>query len=175
MVAIVIKEQSVKFNPDIGIFSYDRHNLIASYVDIESIKQVLPLMIPPSCDPFAVLKRMNINPQKLLESEYTCPFKKGNSFYGIVPTGILTDNPQPYRQEEFSHKSFDWMFDLEWHARFVVLDIHNSSNSILTSFLGHGYNTGILPCDGSNNIVNVTIELSNGDYILAKTFEWYNK
>jgi hypothetical protein len=132
-------------------------------------------MIPPTCDPFSILERMGINPHRLRESEYPCPFKKGNNFYGIVPIGILTSNPLPYRQAEFSHERFDWLFDLEWHARFISLDINNEPNSILSCFLGHGYNQGILPNDGSNRIVNVTIELSNGDHIFAKTFEWYNK
>lgn len=172
---IIVKKQDKKFNPDIGMFIYDKHDIIASYIDVKSITHVLPLMIPQSFDPFAALERMGINPQKLLDSKYLCPFKKRNSFYGIVPIAIVTKNPEFYRSAEFSHDSFDWLFDLEWHAHFFLLDVYNEPNSIIVSFLGHGYNTGILPCDGDNKVVNVAIELSNGDYILAKTFEWYNK
>lgn len=172
---IIVKKQDKKFNPDIGMFIYDKHDIIASYIDVKSITHVLPLMIPQSFDPFAALERMGINTQKLRSSRYSCPFKKGNSFYGIVPVAIITKSSKPYRSAEFSHNSFDWLFDLEWHAKFFLLDVYSPPNSILSSFIGHGYNSGILPCDGSNNIVNVSIELSNADYIIAKTFEWYNK
>jgi hypothetical protein len=172
---ILIKEQDKKFSPKIGEFIYDKHNLIVDYAHTDITTKVIPLMNPPICDPFSTLERMGINSKKLLDSNYPCPFKKGNYYYGIVPIGLITNDPKPYRQAEFSNERYDWIFDFEWHTRFFLLDIDNKPNSIMTSFLGHGFNSGILPCDGSNNIVNVLIELSNGEFIIAKTFEWYNK
>lgn len=42
-------------------------------------------------------------------------------------------------------------------------------------FLGHGYDFLRLPSDGSIKTIVVKIKMTNDDYLIAKTFEWYNK
>jgi hypothetical protein len=53
------------------------------------------------------------------------------------------------------------------------MNTHHTSMKLLS--LGHGYTEYNLPYDGGHSIVYVKLQLSNNDFIIAKTFEWYNK
>jgi hypothetical protein len=124
-------------------------------------------------NPFITIKRIGIQTDMFNKTKYFCPFS-ANNFYGIVPIGVETKNSQPYRLKGFDRTDSDWVFDLEWQQK-NVKSLLEGSDSIIAAFLGPGYTEFCLPYDGSNSVVNVRIELSNGDFIIAKTFEWYNK
>jgi len=135
---------------------------------------MFPLIFFGRMNPFVTIKHIGIQTDMFNKTKYCCPFSS-NNYYGIVPIGIETKNSQPYRHEGLERQDCDWVFDLEWQQKNVKSLLEDYNDPIIFAFLGHGFTDYCLPYDGSNKIVNVKIELSNGDFIIAKTFEWYNK
>jgi hypothetical protein len=57
----------------------------------------------------------------------------------------------------------------------IQVNIEKTQILKVQHFLGHEYTISTLSTDGSNSLVIVKLQLSNGDFIIAKTWEWYNK
>ncbi len=172
---ITVKQQQKKFQPEIGDFIFDNENLIHSYFKLDDDKPLMfPLVFYGHFNPFLTLRRLDVRDQDLLikSSKYECPFLNENIYYGLLPVAIQSNDSSVYRAGPFAHAQYDYVFDLEWQKKYRQSFIENE---ILTSFMGSGYTDAFLPSDGSHKIVTVKIELSNGDFIVAKTFEWYNK
>ena len=168
---ITVKQQQNKFLPEIGDFIFDTENLIHSYLSNEGFG-IFPLLFLGNFDPFVSLRRMEIYDNDLFQKScYNCPFLNSNKFYGIVPVAIQTNDSSVYRVGPFARSNYDYVFDLDWQKHCLL----DNDDSVVLAFLGSGYTEGTFPSDGSNKIINVRIELSNGDFIVAKTFEWYNK
>ena len=171
MVKIVRQDQ--KFNPEIGDLVYDHDNIICGFTDLGNPTPIFGLLNFLSSNPFMNLQKMGVSLEYLRDTKYGCIFNPPNTYFGIVPRAIRTNCSGPYRVNFLKNKQYDWIFDTEWQNSFR--DSILKDNSIVNSFLGTGYNYGTLPSDGSIEKVLVDIELSNGDYIIASTFEWFNK
>lgn len=172
---ITVKQQQEKFQPEIGDFIFDNGRLIHSYFEFDDVKSLMfPLTFYGHFDPFHTLRRLDVRDQDLLvqSAKYECPFLNGNIYYGLLPVAIQTNDSSVYRVGPFARSEYDYVFDLEWQKKYRQSFVENE---ILTSFMGSGYTNDFLPSDGSHKIVTVKIELSNNDFIVAKTFEWYNK
>lgn len=166
------KKSSPHFQPEIGDFLFATE-FIDSYVKKDEDLMMFPLIFMPRYHPFVNMKRLNINIDLLLkQSKYDCPFTE-NSFIGLLPVAISTNDSKKYRKNtNFESSVYDYVFDLEWQKQmFSITQVSN----IEQSFLGHGYTTSTLPTDGSNSLVVVKLKLSNDDFIIAKTWEWHNK
>jgi len=176
MQPITIKTQTKRFKPEIGEFPFDQGSLIYSkglFDLLDTGFSMFPLIFNMHYNPFVTLRRLGLQIQDAFV-RYNCPFNTNNTYYGIVPIGIETKKTKLYRQEEFSDNSYDYVFDLNFQAKYIHQYLREVDD-ITSCFLGHGYDDSRLPFDGSIKIVNVKLELSNGDFIIAKTFEWYNK
>jgi hypothetical protein len=159
--------------PEIGDFLFAT-KFIHSYVKTtDPISSSFLLFFSGIDNPFKALKLFNVHATELeKQSKYECPFIQGNHYFGLLPLAINCSNIKTYRINDFASSSFDYLFDTEWQQKFRhPLEI----DPIPQSFLGHGYTSGTLPSDGSNSLVNIKVQLSNGDFIIAKTWEWYNK
>jgi hypothetical protein len=172
---IIVKQQQKKFQPEIGDFIFDDEKLIHSYFTLDFDKTLMfPLVFFGHFNPFVTLKRLNVHDQDLFvkSAKYECPFLNSNIYYGLLPVAIQTNDSSVYRYGPFSRSEYDYVFDLDWQKTYQQSFFENE---ILTSYMGSGYTNCFLPSDGSHKIVDVKIELSNNDFIVAKTFEWYNK
>lgn len=159
---ILVKQQQVKFQPEIGDFIFDTENLIYSYFELTDMTLIFPLEFFGNFNLFVTLRRLEVNDKDLLmkSSKYECPFLNRNTYYGLLPVAIQTNNSRVYRSGPFARSEYDYVFDLEWQKKNRKSIIQNE---ILTSFMGSGYTDSFLPSDGGHKIVNVKIELSNNE------------
>lgn len=174
---ITLIKQNPEFSPEIGDFLF-APEFIHSYVTENEIKEssflAIPLVFLNGYQPFFNLEKFCIDIKELKQKcMYECPFRKNTTFYGLVPFALKTNDAKQYRQNDLTHSFYDFVFDTKWQKNFLKQII--SASQICQSFLGHGYTNCTLPTDGSNKIVNVKLQLSNDDFILAHTWEWYNK
>lgn len=172
----IVKPQP-PFTPEIGDFLFGPE-FIHSYITKEETKAkdflLFPLIFMNYWHPFSTLKKLGIDASELRTScKYQCPFRHNTTFYGVFPFAIKTNDSKIYRQNDFALEAFDYAFDLEWQQR--CIDQLMSVDQFSRAFMGHGFTDGTLPFDGGNSIVNVKLQLTNGDFILAHTWEWYNK
>lgn len=171
----IVKPQK-QFQPELGDFLF-ASEFIHSYVTKKEVAAndffVIPLIFMSFYHPFTTLKKFNIDAEELHQCcKYDCPFREQIIFYGLLPIAIKTDDSTKYRHNGFEN-TYNSVFDLKWQKNYV--DQILSVDQISKSFLGHGFTDGTLPFDGNNSIVNVKLQLSNNDFIIAHTWEWYNK
>lgn len=170
---IEIVRQNQKFKPDIGDLIYDKNNVVHGFTDLSSPAKYLNILYFRCYNSFENLNLIGISPKGIVNIKYHCPLNGKNQYYGIVPVAIRTKNPETYRINNLKSNVYDWIFDIGYQSDFNICSFNN--NGVISSFLGHGYNFCELPNDGDIKKVFVDIELSNGDYIIAITFEWYNR
>lgn len=172
-----------EFKPEIGDLPFNNKSLIEdyllpkkeSYSDLfDSGFRMLPVSFFGSYDPFVTLILMEVNLKGIVDNKYKCPFILGNEYYGIVPIGINTTSLDQYRNIRFKDKFYDFVFDLDFQKDYMI-SILEETGDIIRSFLGHGYDSYRLPSDGSIRTIVIKIKMKNEDYLVAKTFEWYNK
>jgi hypothetical protein len=157
------------FNPDLGDILYGG-DFISGHIKDKNILDLkkLPVCLYNEGNPWNVLPgRFKISAMNLeVKVRYECPYT-GNTFYWLVPYAlILKENSVEY----YGGDKDQYPFDLEWWK-----NLFNHPTQIMMSLLGHGYTEGTLPCDGGNSIELVTIDLDNGDQLLAFCWFWYNK
>jgi hypothetical protein len=121
----------------------------------------------------------------LNDSAYQCPFrKKEQEFFGLYPMAILSQDIHKYRLGDLRNSHYDIAFDVEWtksmtctaydtktKEKIVAINVDH----IAKAYMGHGYTSGTLPYDGSGRIELVKVRLSNGDWLVCATWEWFNK
>jgi hypothetical protein len=161
--------QSKSFEPDLGDILYGA-NFISGHIKDKNILDLkkLPICLYNDGNPWVVLpNRFKIDARNLEKAvQYKCPYTR-NIFYWILPHAlILKKNSVEY----YGGNKDQYAFDLEWWK-----NLSNNPGKIVMSLLGHGYTEGTLPCDGVNSIELVTIDLDNGDQLLAFCWFWYNK
>lgn len=66
------------------------------------------------------------------------------------------------------------LFNLKHHKSYPY-SLFDETYYYEISFLGHGYTEYNLPYDSSSSITNVKLQLSNNDFIIAKTCMIYSK
>jgi hypothetical protein len=135
--------------------------------------KLLPLCM--TSDPWITLARYNVDASDLKTMlEYECPFSD-NKYYWFIPNLILIKNDvEIYRQGKLKSKEYDYYFDTafmkQMHGdRLFELD------EVQRAFLGHGYTDGTLPSDGSGKLERAAVALENGDFLLGRTWLWFNK
>lgn len=116
---------------------------------------------------------------------YTCPFrrKKEQEFFGMYPLAILSKDISKYRVGNLKNNAYDMAFDNDWTKGMSAIDYDKDGNklvkipvdNIAEVYLGHGYTEGNIPYDGSGSRKQVKVKLSNGDWLVCLTWEWYNK
>ena len=110
---------------------------------------------------------------------YDCPFTN-NKYLGVVPIGIISDDINKYRDSAAfpsDHGLWDMLWNHEW-TRFMLmhggaLELH--LDSVARASMGHGYTSNTRSGDGHGRIKDMKVELSNGDLLICKAWEWYNK
>jgi hypothetical protein len=174
---ISIIKQKNKIQSPKGEFIFDRQYIIHSIIDEKEIDAdflMFPLIFNNHYNPMTTLKRLDISIQEFLNTKYHCPFNNMNTLYGIVPIGINTKNSSIYRVGGFVQDHSNYIFDLHFQKK-NINQILSTQSPIEISFLGSGYTDYFLPTDGTIRTTCVKIELSNKDFIIAKTFQWSNK
>ena len=96
-------------------------------------------------------------------------------FYGVMPYAIMSKDIQKYRTKEFERGFQDSAWDAEWTRSQYFRKKLPELPPMWRAWMGHGYTDCTLPSDGGNVIVDRGVSLSNGDTLLVKTWEWYNK
>jgi hypothetical protein len=133
--------------------------------------QVLPLgVIAPS--PWDALKVLEID-FEFIESGYTCLYT-GYTFFGVIPVALCSEDLSKYNEITKRFNDQKYWLDYEFHRlidgekRFALTDIQKL-------LLGSGYTYGFSWYDGTPALQETKINLSNGDYLWAWFWEWYNK
>ena len=113
------------------------------------------------------------------DCRYRCPYT-GHMFWSLLPFAIITDNYNRYildlvKRNDHTYKLWT---DTEWTKRDLMDNEKKGIRGpslIQSTILGSGYETTILPIDGSHKIIVVNLELNNNDKIICYSWEWYNK
>ena len=115
---------------------------------------------------------------------YADPFtSNGLNFLGLYPLAILSKDIKKYRIEGFIGSYYDLAWDTKWTKAWGCSKYDKDGNKVTAipldqisqAYLGHGYTDYTSPSDGSNSIVQVKVKLSNEDWLVCATWEWYNK
>jgi len=128
-------------------------------------KWIVPYM--PIGDPWTNLYNAGVvNARQIRDSMiYECPFNEGDRYYWAIPVVLCASNPDDYHQIPNENSLFGREFP---YTR--IKCAHDNSH-----YLGHGYTDGTLPMDGHGETRLAKTNLSNGDFLLMVTWEWYNK
>jgi hypothetical protein len=106
---------------------------------------------------------------------YECPYTK-YIHYHAIPLYLFSDRVDEIIDETNLIIWKDMFKDHEWQV-----DCHFGSKTVFqitpiqSSFMGPGYESGILPSDGDGSEEDAIVALSNGEYLGFKVFVWYNK
>lgn len=101
-------------------------------------------------------------------------------YYALFPLILFAKNPSIYFKH-FDHEPYyqSPMCDSEWNRRNKEFEKFKMKEEDLPKMLhvgmGSGYNDGIMMNDGSAYKRFVCMDLENGDFVLAVTWEWFNK
>jgi len=167
--------QTNPFTPKIGdIHPFEYPNVLKNIPDKNEAKYLISIFSLGEQTFFSNLSKHNINTSSI-KSAYECPHTKMN-FHSLVPIFVITDDLSKYiTQTEFNPHLFDK--EWQWHNNY---DSDNEKypfyfGKIVKAMLGTGYTYGCNANDGDNSLIEVAIELNNGDTIICVTWEWYNK
>jgi len=122
------------------------------------------------------LVKLNINCFDFKEKvQYKCPYNK-YIHYWCVPVVIFSDDIKLWIKRCII--SYEEMYlDYEWMKKFHPVKVKDklSYTKIQRALLGPGYTSGTIITDGSGYLYDAIIALSNGDYLGAKVWMWFNK
>lgn len=107
--------------------------------------------------------------------QYTCPYMESD-FFWTVPLAIITSTPEDYMNPKSVW--YPMATDLEWTLdNNVVFDEEGELelHRIQKIMMGTGYTFGTIVSDGHGRAVDTYVHLSNGDFLLCKSWVWYNK
>lgn len=104
---------------------------------------------------------------------YVCPWFK-HKYYAVMPIAILSDNVSKFYPEKLQ-PSMDMIFDQDWVQKMYMKKKSFYVNNLTEAQLGHGYTYGTLPDDGIGKKIDLLLNMGEGDFIVARTWEWYNK
>lgn len=122
-------------------------------------------------NPWTALEAMGIDADEI-KAPYRCPYS-GYEFFAVIPVAIISsDLKGKYDYVQHWHK--DYLFDHEFHKQMYGNKI-TELGDIGKLMLGSGWTSMTGHNDGSRGLITVTINLDNGDQLLAYTWEWYNK
>lgn len=111
---------------------------------------------------------------------YICPYTN-NTHFALLPLAILTQDADAYFPKE--HRKtwyYEMATDRTWNCKedgshLLPENWHVENDTILRCILGPGYTSMTLTNDGSPSLEAVSLDLSNGDTMLAITQVWHNK
>ncbi len=106
---------------------------------------------------------------------YECPYT-GYIHYHAVPIYLYSDRVNEivdnakYICYKDLYKDHKWLIDVHFAEEKTF-----SFSSIAESFMGPGYESGLLPSDGHGRAHDALVALDNGEYLGVKVWVWYNK
>lgn len=125
-------------------------------------------------NPVTALRKFDFD-TTLLEaaSAYVCPILQ-QQFRSVVPLYLVTNDIKKYSPvKSLREDRIKMLDDTSWNMHWF--DENVKTGRFVDCMLGPGYTSGFLPTDGFSDFVMASFKLSNGDYLLAKTFTWFNK
>lgn len=106
------------------------------------------------------------------EARYECPFRSGNHFFRIYPIAI--SEVHSHEVNESSKFLMEYIMKRKESLNdHIYMEL--SLSEVEKSFMGHGYSQYILPHDGFGSWEWAKIKLSDGRFLFAIYWEWYNK
>ena len=107
-----------------------------------------------------------------------------NIYYRAIPIFLFSENIDKIidntKEIRFKNSYKDHEWQVHWYFR-EHRDENNplkhdfEINNIGKSLMGHGYSYETSPSDGSVNMKNAIVELSDGSFLGCKVWVWYNK
>jgi len=173
-------EVSKTYEPKIGDLWFGREFISGEYRP-EDTKDLHYMPLFGSISKWNSLKKF-IDPEQWSrfkkQNKYQCPFRKKNSYIGVMPIAIFTKDVSQY--EDLINEK-DWYQTLmlnrdnfySWEDS--VINLNYRLTTVDTSILGHGYDDGRYPSDGDGKWKEYKINLENGDLLIVVALEWYNK
>ena len=122
------------------------------------------------------LIKLNVNCFDFKEKvQYECPYNK-YIHYWSVPVVIFSDDIKLWiKRCVISHE--EKYLDYDRMKKFHPVKIKDklSFTKIQRALLGPGYTSGTIITDGNGYLYDSIIALSNGDFLGAKVWMWFNK
>ena len=125
--------------------------------------------------PFKYLAKLGIDTSLIKDAAlYECPVLE-IEYVSVVPLYLVTHDFSKYPTfDSYSESRRGMLNDAEWNQHWFKED-DQSRHRFADLLLGSGYTSGFLPSDGGNDFALASFKLSNGDYLIVKTFTWFNK
>lgn len=106
---------------------------------------------------------------------YSCP-THNIAYLGAMPVALISRDLRMYKDQaitQYGEGQVEHAFDVGF-TRSMNPEL-NVLNQIDLLRLGHGYDFSRLPSDGYGSLIDLQVEIDNGDIVIFKTWEWYNK
>lgn len=132
--------------------------------------QIIPLYTL-SMNPLEAVDDLTIDSKFFESVKHNDPYT-GFQVYGIMPSAVLTDNTEKYRDLIESDWRRDMALDSDWNKRnkdCLGLQL------VGTHLMGTGYTYGCLASDGSHRLEKGKLLLSNNDWLFVYFWLWFNK
>jgi hypothetical protein len=127
-----------------------------------------------SLNPWNALDSLKIYHKNISEeSRYKCPYSS-NYYFHTIPIFLFSEKIDDWIKDTkvFNKKMY---LDRKWMKQMYFASLKTFDLSrVHKSFLGHGYEDGLRPCDGDGSLFDALVSLDNGDYLGFKIFVWYN-
>jgi len=161
------------------------------FSDIGKMDSIALCNFPRLNNPWRALTKMRVDCQCLLDStKYDCPYTN-KQYWWIVPVVLITNHFEQFLagtwyQTMFQNMLDDWVDNAREMQNDHLYDVKRmivSENGdevfkhhrFLPMFIGSGYTDCTLASDGHGEIKEARVFLDNGDFLVVKYWEWYNK
>ena len=149
--------------------------------------QILPLYNMCLMNPWKFMDRLGIEIKEMKKKAmYSCPYSE-MEFCAVMPFAILSKDIEKYRKGDFKKSVFDMTWDDDWTRSMSFKG--DGENRFLTNLsqykvpdmniyevqMGHGYTFATLHTDGDADMVEAKVGIDNGDWLVIKTWMWFNK
>lgn len=126
-------------------------------------------------NPFKYLAKLGIDASLFKDAAtYECPVLD-IEYVSVVPIYLVTQDFSKYSiHDSYSESRRQMLNDASWNQHWFS-EADHAKHRFADLLLGSGYTDGFLPSDGGNDYALASFKLSNGDYLIVKTFTWFNK
>lgn len=110
------------------------------------------------------------------QTKYECPWT-GNMHHWFFPLVILCADIDYWLSVAEPSFGAEFARDNDWHRDFIIDEDDKSLvlSKPAKTIVGHGYTPHTYPSDGSGQLQDAQVLLSNGDFLAGKVWVWFNK
>ena len=162
---------------DLADLGSDINDRVKNWMALREAKAVLLSIL--HVNTWEALRGIGIDVSALRDAvRYQCPYTQ-HEYFWMMPISLFGD-VEKYKEkakETLPDWKVDHAFDFEYtcFATSCESPVDWYFGDVTSLFMGSGYTVGTLYTDGSRNRRRLRVRLSDGNWFMVETWEWFNK